>query len=66
MQILEFIKPTINDYSMPVLKELLICLSPIGDLFFDLYIYGKYEGIQFISVVDRFTEVSAHKSPKFI
>ena len=42
---------------MPVLYDLLICLSPIGDLFYDRYIYGKYEGIQFINVVDKFTEV---------
>ena len=41
---------------MPVLKKLLIGLSPIGDQFYDHYIYGNYQGIQFKFVVDNFTE----------
>ena len=41
---------------MPDLKELLIGLSPIGDQFYDHYIYGKYQGVQFKRVVDNFTE----------
>ena len=41
---------------MPVLKNLLGLLSPMGDQFFDVYIYGKYEGIQFKVVVENFTE----------
>ena len=41
---------------MPVLKNLLGKLSPIGDQFFDKYIYGKYEGVQFIRAVEYFTD----------
>ena len=57
MKKLEFITPTFDDYSMPVLNKLLICLSPIGGQFFNYFIYdGKPKGIQFICVVDKFTE----------
>ena len=55
--ILEYISPTLCDYSMPVLKKLLVCLSPIGAQFFDYYIYnGEPKGIQFIRVVNDFTD----------
>ena len=41
---------------MPVLKNLVGKLSPTGDQFFDKYVYGNYEGVQFRCVVDNFAE----------
>ena len=57
MNILEFIPTTFDDYSMPVLKDLLVCLSPNGGQFYDRFIYdGEPKGIQFVFVVDKFSE----------
>ena len=58
--ILAFIRPKPRDYTMPVLKNLLGKLSPNGDQFFDKYIYGDYKGVQFICVVDSFTDYYAN------
>ena len=49
MNILEFITPKIDDYSMPVLDDMLNCLSPIGGQFYHHFIYnGQPIGYQFV------------------
>ena len=54
--ILEFIVPFIKleDYTMPVLQDLLICLSPDGNEFFKGYIQMKP---QWMIQVDKCTKI---------
>ena len=54
LNILEYIPPKFGDYRMPVLMDLLVCLSPIGGQFHAYYIINPNTN-QFRAIVDKDT-----------